>query len=224
MQPLAHFAAASAVALLFTGAQAPPVKNINPASAPVKQASAKLPMPAPVPQIVTVTVESGDSLSTIAAGNNTTWQRIYDANTSISNPDLIYPGETLVIPGASEQLADRALPTPPAIETTSTTSSSASQVATPAVAMETSTPQPTTASGSVWDELAACESGDNWAINTGNGFYGGLQFTLSSWQAVGGTGLPSNASREEQIYRAGLLQSRQGWGAWPVCSVKVGLR
>ena len=51
----------------------------------------------------------------------------------------------------------------------------------------------------VWDQLAQCESGGNWAINTGNGYYGGLQFTLGTWQAYGGTGLPSQDSRETQI-------------------------
>ncbi len=51
----------------------------------------------------------------------------------------------------------------------------------------------------VWDRLAQCESGGNWAINTGNGYYGGLQFSLGTWQAYGGSGLPSNASRETQI-------------------------
>jgi hypothetical protein len=75
-----------------------------------------------------------------------------------------------------------------------------------------------------WDALAQCESGGNWAINTGNGFYGGLQFTLQSWRGVGGAGYPHQASKSEQIHRAELLQDIQGWGAWPVCSRKVGLR
>jgi hypothetical protein len=79
-------------------------------------------------------------------------------------------------------------------------------------------------SDNVWDLLAQCESGGNWQINTGNGYYGGLQFLPESWQAVGGTGLPHQATREEQILRATLLQQRQGWGAWPVCSRKLGLR
>mgnify|MGYP006373783203 FL=1 len=78
--------------------------------------------------------------------------------------------------------------------------------------------------GSVWDQLAACEAGGNWAINTGNGYYGGLQFSLSSWRGVGGSGLPSEASREEQISRGQMLQARSGWGAWPACSARLGLR
>lgn len=78
--------------------------------------------------------------------------------------------------------------------------------------------------GGVWDRIAACESGGNWSINNGNGYYGGLQFTIQSWHAVGGSGLPSNASKAEQINRAQKLQAIQGWGAWPVCSAKAGLR
>jgi hypothetical protein len=77
---------------------------------------------------------------------------------------------------------------------------------------------------SVWDQLAQCESGGNWAIATGNGFYGGLQFTIQSWQAVGGSGMPNQASREEQISRGQALQAIQGWGAWPGCAAKLGLR
>ncbi|MEU3894168.1 resuscitation-promoting factor Rpf [Micrococcus luteus] len=74
-----------------------------------------------------------------------------------------------------------------------------------------------------WDRLAECESNGTWDINTGNGFYGGVQFTLSSWQAVGGEGYPHQASKAEQIKRAEILQDMQGWGAWPLCSQKLGL-
>ncbi|WP_010524220.1 resuscitation-promoting factor Rpf [Nesterenkonia sp. F] len=79
------------------------------------------------------------------------------------------------------------------------------------------------ANASVWDQLAQCESGGDWSINTGNGFYGGLQFSQSSWAAMGGSGLPSEASKAEQIQRAEQLQSVQGWGAWPSCSAQLGL-
>jgi len=68
-----------------------------------------------------------------------------------------------------------------------------------------------------WDAIAQCESGGNWAINTGNGFYGGLQFTLSTWYANGGTGMPNQASRQEQIRVAENVLHTQGIGAWPVC-------
>ncbi|CAA9341778.1 MAG: Cell wall-binding protein [uncultured Nocardioidaceae bacterium] len=77
---------------------------------------------------------------------------------------------------------------------------------------------------SVWDSLARCESGGNWAINTGNGYYGGLQFSLATWQAYGGTGLPSANSRETQIAVATRLRDASGgYGAWPHCSSQLGL-
>ncbi|WP_166390998.1 transglycosylase family protein [Nocardioides ochotonae] len=86
-------------------------------------------------------------------------------------------------------------------------------------------PAPNYAGGdTVWDRLAQCESGGNWATNTGNGYYGGLQFSASTWAAVGGTGLPHQHSREEQIKRGQILQSRAGWGQWPHCSSQLGLR
>ncbi len=76
----------------------------------------------------------------------------------------------------------------------------------------------------VWDRLAQCESGGNWAINTGNGYYGGLQFSLSTWRAYGGTGLPSQHSRETQIAIATKLRDASGgYGAWPHCSAALGL-
>jgi uncharacterized protein YabE (DUF348 family) len=71
---------------------------------------------------------------------------------------------------------------------------------------------------SVWDAIAQCESGGNWAANTGNGYYGGLQFSLSTWQAYGGSGLPSANSRETQIAIAEKVRAASGgYGAWPVC-------
>jgi resuscitation-promoting factor RpfB len=81
-----------------------------------------------------------------------------------------------------------------------------------------------TPSGSVWDKIAQCESGGNWSINTGNGYYGGLQFSLSTWRAYGGSGMPHKASREEQIRIAKKVQASDGWGAWPACTAKLGLR
>ena len=73
-----------------------------------------------------------------------------------------------------------------------------------------------------WDSVAQCESGGNWAIATGNGFYGGLQFTLSTWRANGGSGMPQNASRAEQIRVANNVLHTQGIGAWPVCGKRAG--
>jgi len=74
-----------------------------------------------------------------------------------------------------------------------------------------------TANAVNWDAVAACESGGNWAINTGNGYYGGLQFNMSTWRANGGSGSPHTASRSEQIRVAENVLHNQGIGAWPVC-------
>ena len=82
------------------------------------------------------------------------------------------------------------------------------------------------AAGSVWDRVAACESGGNWSINTGNGYYGGLQFSSSTWRAYGGGQYASRAdlaTKSEQISVAQRVLSSQGPGAWPVCSVRAGL-
>jgi hypothetical protein len=77
---------------------------------------------------------------------------------------------------------------------------------------------------SVWDALARCESGGNWATNTGNGYYGGLQFSLGTWQAYGGSGLPSSNSRETQIAIATKIRDASGgYGAWPACAASLGL-
>lgn len=86
---------------------------------------------------------------------------------------------------------------------------------------------PAVANGSVWDQLAQCEAGGDWSINTGNGFSGGLQFTPSTWAAFGGTEYAPAAhmaTREQQIAVAERVQAGQGWGAWPACTSKMGLR
>ncbi len=77
---------------------------------------------------------------------------------------------------------------------------------------------------SAWDKLAQCESGGNWKINTGNGYYGGIQFNASTWRAYGGSGLPHQASKSQQIAVAERTLAAQGWNAWPSCSRKMGLR
>ncbi|MGD9621487.1 MAG: transglycosylase family protein [Mycolicibacterium sp.] len=73
------------------------------------------------------------------------------------------------------------------------------------------------ADGVNWDAVAACESGGNWSINTGNGYYGGLQFAMGTWRSNGGAGAPHAASREEQIRVAENVLQTQGIGAWPHC-------
>jgi uncharacterized protein YabE (DUF348 family) len=93
-----------------------------------------------------------------------------------------------------------------------------------------SEPKKTSTPGSVsasWAALAKCESGGNWSINTGNGYYGGLQFSASSWLGAGGgkyAPLPHLASPSEQVATAEKLRANGGWGHWPHCSSKLGLR
>ncbi|MFJ5999985.1 transglycosylase family protein [Streptomyces sp. NPDC092370] len=81
------------------------------------------------------------------------------------------------------------------------------------------------ADSGVWDRIAQCESGGDWHINTGNGYYGGLQFAASTWNAYGGTAYAptaDRASRSQQIAVATKVQRAQGWGAWPTCSARAG--
>ncbi|MGK5680665.1 transglycosylase family protein [Actinoplanes sp. URMC 104] len=95
----------------------------------------------------------------------------------------------------------------------------AAPVVTPAAAA------PSPASDVNWDAIAHCESGGNWSINTGNGYYGGLQFSRSTWRAYGGSrfaGTADQASRDEQILVAERVRRGQGLGAWPSCGRRAG--
>ena len=88
-------------------------------------------------------------------------------------------------------------------------------------------PTASAAPDSDWDRLAQCEAGGNWHINTGNGYQGGLQFSPSTWAAYGGTQYAptaNQATREQQIAIAEKVRASQGWGAWPACTSKLGLR
>lgn len=112
------------------------------------------------------------------------------------------------------------------LNTTTTTQSSSNYRANPA---PVDTPAP--ASGDQWDALAQCETGGNWATNTGNGFGGGLQFAhgsgWSTWRSFGGTEYadhPWEATREQQIDIAERVLASSGWGAWPGCASRLGLR
>lgn len=91
----------------------------------------------------------------------------------------------------------------------------------------TTVPEPVPADVSRWDQLAQCESGGNWSINTGNGFTGGVQFLKSTWLAMGGGKFAPDAylaSKAEQIIVAERLLEVSGWGAWPGCTAKFGWR
>lgn len=180
---------------------------------------------APAFASTTHVVQKGDTLSAIARrAGLSSWLPIYYANKSIFDPNLIFPGQKLVIPGKGDTVQPRPITYGP------TSSRWARHHVTVSHQTTSSTVRHSFSSGAslsfgsapygVWDRIAACESGGNWHINTGNGFYGGLQFTLQSWHAVGGSGRPDQASRETQIQMAERLQRIQGWGAWPVCSAR----
>lgn len=176
-----------------------------------------------------ITVKSGDYLSELAKTYGTSVQRLFYANTQIKDPDLIYPGEQLRVPGPNEHLAQRPIPgqvSTDSVPAQQTPESDDDELPVVAAVIPSPTPVITSATnpnGSVWSRLATCESSGDWSADTGNGFYGGLQFTLESWRAVGGIGYPNQASPAEQIALAEKLQTMQGWGAWPACSAKLGL-
>lgn len=174
-----------------------------------------------LPQNVTieeVEVKPGDYLVKIAKQNKTSYPRLFAANDKIVDPDVIYPGDKLRIPSPDEQLPDRPLPATPAAPIRAARQKSVTW----------SVPKPAAnfapGDGSAWDKLARCESGGNWSINTGNGYYGGLQFNLGTWRSNGGSGYPHQASREEQIRVAKNLRAARGYAPWPACSAKLGLR
>jgi LysM repeat protein len=171
-----------------------------------------------------VTVKQGDTLSKIAKkAKLSSWRPVWDLNKKIKHPNLIYPGQKLLLPAKGEKVKHRPLP---ALAVTRVVSqehaaapgSSSSRRST--VTRSAAAP----AGGGVWDRLAQCESGGNWGINTGNGYSGGLQFSAGTWAANGGTGSAHNASRAEQIRVAERVRASQGWGAWPAYSSRLGLR
>ena len=205
-----------------------------------------------------LTVESGDTLSLIAAdvGLDDTqgWRVLFDANDQIDDPDLIMPGQEFEVPEEGDELERREVPagaaaaggSPESTEDAPAEDSGADTGSTEDAPAEgsgsdqaessgssepESAPAPaeteTTASGSVWDRLAECESNGDWSINTGNGYYGGLQFHPQTWAAHGGHEYAPNAheaTREQEIVIAERVLESQGWGAWPACSSQLGLR
>jgi hypothetical protein len=190
-------------------------------------------------------VKKGESLSSIAAGAGLqSWRQLHDANPRVSNPNIIRAGQRLVIPEADALTSSRATgkrATPkvkPVVKKKVVKKKVRKKVAIPTKrtlkkvkpkkkrVVVAKKPRRTTkvASRGVWDRLAQCESGGNWAINTGNGYSGGLQFSHATWRAYGGSGKAYQNSRSQQIRIAEKIKAAQGWGAWPACSRKLGLR
>ena len=175
------------------------------------------------------TVRPGDTLSTIAArayGSAAGWPAVWWANRrQVRDPDLGTAGQRLVLPGSD--------PVPPwlargALATTATArpAPAARAGAAPAAATapaQVPGPAPASSGGVNWTAIAACESGGNWAISTGNGFYGGLQFTEQTWLGYGGGQYAASANLAtpaEQIAVAQRVLAGQGIGAWPVCGAR----
>lgn len=180
-----------------------------------------------------VSVVAGDTLSSIAQAHGTDYVRVFNANEHIAHPDVIDVGQEVRIPGVDEELPDRfgALVPVQTVQTVQPVAPVYQPAQTNTYQAPAPTPQPVAApavsSGSTWDALAQCEAGGNWNINTGNGYSGGLQFHPQTWTGHGGGAYAptaAGATREQQIAIAEKVLASQGWGAWPACSAKLGLR
>ncbi|WP_175559102.1 resuscitation-promoting factor [Sanguibacter gelidistatuariae] len=144
----------------------------------------------------------------------TTVDGVEESRTLVSDTVALAPVTKVVAQGTKER-PKVVTPKAAAPAATATTTEGAAAAA----------PAPVVATGDVWGKLAQCESGGNASIISSNGLYHGLyQFTVGTWQSLGGTGLPSQASAAEQTRLAQALQARSGWGQWPACSSKLGLR
>ena len=151
-----------------------------------------------------------------AAGSEVTqaYQETIDGNVTVSavlSTSRTEPTNRVVSKGTKAKKAEE--PSGSSSDSTSSSSSSSSSSGSAAISGD---------DASIWAAIAQCESGGNPSINTGNGYYGMYQFSLPTWRSVGGTGLPSEASAEEQTMRARMLQQRSGWGQWG-CAYKLGL-
>ena len=175
------------------------------------------------------TVHQGDTLSAIAArnyGNSADWPAVWWANRhAVSNPNVLLVGQRLRLPAsghvtaAMARAAQAAVPAPPPPSPAPVSSVSYSQPD-PSTAAPVYSSAPSSSGGVNWNAIAACESGGNWSISTGNGFYGGLQFTQQTWLGYGGGQYAPSANLatpSEQIAVAERVLAGQGIGAWPVC-------
>ena len=171
------------------------------------------------------TVQQGDSLSAIAAhtyGKAADWPAVWWVNRhQVANPNLITAGQRLRLPASGQvpewmaRAAQAAIPTPPPAPAAVSVTQ-----ATPSAAASVSTAAPASSGGANWSAIAACESGGNWSASTGNGFYGGLQFTEQTWLGYGGGQYASSANqatKAQQIAVAERVLAGQGIGAWPTC-------
>jgi len=175
--------------------------------------------------LASYTVRPGDSLSAIAAhayGSKADWPAVWWANRhQVANPNMIVAGQRLRLPASGQvprwmakaAMAAALRAAGPAPVASARAPSAGSPAAQPAAA-------PASSGGVNWAAIAACESGGNWSANTGNGFYGGLQFTERTWLAYGGGQYAASANLAtpaQQIAVAQRVLAAQGSGAWPVC-------
>jgi len=174
------------------------------------------------------TVQQGETLSVIAAhtyGKAADWPAVWWANRhQVANPNLISAGQRLRLPASGQvpawmaRAAQAAVPAPPPAPAAASVPQSS-----PSAAAPVSTAAPASSGGANWSAIAACESGGNWAASTGNGFYGGLQFTEQTWLGYGGGRYASSANLAtpaQQIAVAQRVLAGQGIGAWPVCGAR----
>jgi LysM repeat protein len=172
------------------------------------------------------TVQQGDTLSVIAAhayGNAADWPAVWWANRhQVPNPNVIAAGQRLRLPASGQVPTWMARAARAGIPARSLAPAPAVSVsrADPPAAAPVSTAAPASSGGVNWSAIAACESGGNWSANTGNGFYGGLQFSEQTWLGYGGGQYASSANlatAAQQIAVAERVLAGQGIGAWPVC-------
>ena len=195
-----------------------------------------LPVPAPVQKVddptqvagqTTVQTKPADGTQavtfrvTTTNGAETSREQVSVTVTTPPTPGVTLVGTKAPVPAVSVPAVTEPAVTEPAV------SEPAVSEPTAAASGNTGASAPAVANASAFDALAGCESGGNWAINTGNGFYGGVQFDRGTWLSNGGGAyapLPNQASREQQIAIASKVQAARGWSPWPSCSSKLGLR
>lgn len=179
------------------------------------------------------TVKQGDTLSAIAAhayGRAADWPAVWWANRhQVTNPNMIVVGQRLRLPASGQvpawmaRAAQAAIPVPPPAPAPVATGSVPQpdpSAAAPVSAAASPGGAAASSGGPNWSAIAACESGGNWSANTGNGFYGGLQFTQQTWLGYGGgqyAPSANQATESQQIAVAQRVLAGQGIGAWPVC-------
>jgi LysM repeat protein len=160
-------------------------------------------------------VQPGDSLSTIAESEKLdSWRALWNANNDLADPNLIYADQKLVVPDGPTQ--DRPLPEGVVSQAAAAPAAAPVQQAVQQpVVHRAAAANYAGGTGGLFASIRARESGGNYAINTGNGFYGAYQFDLQTWRGLGGSGLPSDASPAEQDMRAQMLYNQRGCSPWP---------